>query len=215
MRSLGTVLVLSPHTDDAELGGGGVISKLLEEGTELYWAVFSIAEDSVPDGMPKDTLKKEFLEVAKSVEIKETNLFVGNIRVRRFDEKRQDILEKLVEYRNEIQPDLVVAPSTLDQHQDHQVVARETVRAFKNYCSIIGYEMPWNMLSARLNLFVSLEERHIKMKWEMLKNYHSQIEGKKRGYFSENFIFGLARVRGVQCNSEYAEAFEVVRWIKT
>jgi len=176
MRSLGTVLVLSPHTDDAELGGGGVISKLLEEGTELYWAVFSIAEDSVPEGMPKDTLKKEFLEVAKSVEIKETNLFVGNIRVRRFDEKRQDILEKLVEYRNEIQPDLVVAPSTLDQHQDHQVVARETVRAFKNYCSIIGYEMPWNMLSARLNLFVSLEERHIKMKWEMLKNYHSQSD---------------------------------------
>jgi LmbE family N-acetylglucosaminyl deacetylase len=60
------ILILSPHTDDAELGAGGYISKLLEEEYELYWSVFSIAEDSVPGGMPKDTLKNEFLIVIKT-----------------------------------------------------------------------------------------------------------------------------------------------------
>jgi LmbE family N-acetylglucosaminyl deacetylase len=119
-----------------------------------------------------------------------------------------------VRYRKEIQPDLVITPSTFDTHQDHEVIAKESLRAFKNYCSVIGYEMPWNMLTNQLNLFVKLEERHIKKKWELLENYHSQIEGKKRDYFSKEFIFGLAKVRGVQCNSEYAEAFEVIRWIR-
>ena len=33
-----------------------------------------------------------------------------------------------------------------------------------------------------------------------------------RNYFSKDFIMGLAKVRGVQSNSDYAEAFEVVRW---
>jgi hypothetical protein len=32
-----------------------------------------------------------------------------------------------------------------------------------------------------------------------------------RSYFTWEFIEGLARVRGVQVKSEYAEAFEVIR----
>jgi hypothetical protein len=33
----------------------------------------------------------------------------------------------------------------------------------------------------------------------------------KRPYFDKEFIRALARVRGVQCGAEYAEAFDVVR----
>ena len=34
-----------------------------------------------------------------------------------------------------------------------------------------------------------------------------------RDYLNEQFIFSLARTRGVQINPEYAKAFEVIRWI--
>jgi len=30
---------------------------------------------------------------------------------------------------------------------------------------------------------------------------------------SEEFIFALAKTRGVQIGSEYAESFEVIRWV--
>ncbi len=36
------VLIISPHTDDGEFGCGGTISKLLDNGTNVYFLVFSI-----------------------------------------------------------------------------------------------------------------------------------------------------------------------------
>jgi len=38
-------------------GAGGTISKLIEIGANVYYFAFSIAEQSVPDGFPKDILK--------------------------------------------------------------------------------------------------------------------------------------------------------------
>lgn len=53
------ILVLAPHTDDGELGAGGTISKLLQQGNEVYYAAFSTAKQSVTEGFPKDILKTE------------------------------------------------------------------------------------------------------------------------------------------------------------
>jgi LmbE family N-acetylglucosaminyl deacetylase len=41
------VLILAPHTDDGEFGCGGTINKLIEEGSEIYYAAFSACEQSV------------------------------------------------------------------------------------------------------------------------------------------------------------------------
>ena len=53
------ILILSPHTDDAELGAGGTILQLINQGCNIRWIVFSTAEESVPKGFTKDSLKKE------------------------------------------------------------------------------------------------------------------------------------------------------------
>ena len=44
------VLFLGPHPDDAEFSSGGTISKLLENNIEIHYAVFSMAEKSIPKG---------------------------------------------------------------------------------------------------------------------------------------------------------------------
>jgi LmbE family N-acetylglucosaminyl deacetylase len=206
------VLFLAPHTDDVELGAGGTLSKFLENGYEMLWAVFSTAEDSLPEKVPKNTLRKEFLNVTNSLGLRESNYEIFDFRVRRLHEHRQEILEELVKIRNDFSPDLVVGPSLNDYHQDHQVLANEMVRAFKNTSAIICYELPWNHVRFDTRVFVKLGKDHVKKKVDLLKNYKSQIMLKKP-YFSEDFIFGWARLRGVQTNSEFAEAFEVVKWI--
>ena len=46
------------------------------------------------------------------------------------------------------------------------------------------------------------------MKIKALEEYHSQG---KRNYLSKDFIYSLAKTRGVQVGCEYAESFEVIR----
>lgn len=206
------VLLLSPHTDDVELGAGGTLAKLLELNHEVFWVVFSTAEESLPDGLPRDTLKREFLSVVEDLGIPSDHYRVFSFPVRRLHEHRQEVLEELVRIRKDFSPDLVIGPSLHDFHQDHQVVANEMVRAFKNSSSIISYELPWNHVSFDAQLFVKLEKHHLEKKVSLLKHYRSQLS-LGRPYFSEEYILGWAKMRGVQVKSEFAEAFEVIRWI--
>ena len=207
------ILILSPHTDDAELGCGGTIIKLIEQNKNIIWCVFSTAEDSLPDNLPPDTLKKEFLDVCKKLNLNEDQYLIHNYAVRKLPDFRQEILEKLVKIKNEFNPDLVIGPSLNDYHQDHQVVANEMIRAFKSSSSIISYELPWNHVTFSNQMFIKLTEDQINKKIELLESYQSQIV-KKRSYFSKKFIQSLANVRGMQIGTDYAEAFEVIRWIE-
>lgn len=206
------ILILSPHTDDAELGCGGGIAKFVEGGHKILWIVFSTAEESLPKALPKDILEKEFLGVITGLSLKEENYKIFDFKVRYLHEHRQEILEELINIRKGFNPQIVIGPSLNDFHQDHQVVANEMVRAFKTLSSIICYELPWNHVTFNTQLFIKLKSEHMIKKSKMLKNYKSQLT-KRRTYFSEEFIYGLAKTRGVQCNSEYAEAFEVIRWM--
>ncbi|MCK4635171.1 MAG: PIG-L family deacetylase, partial [Candidatus Aenigmarchaeota archaeon] len=166
----------------------------------------------LPKNLPKDILRKEFLSVIKTLGLKDENYILHHFKVRNLHEKRQEILEELIKIRDKFNPDLVITPSLKDFHQDHQIVANEAIRAFKKHSSIIGYELPWNHIAFDTTLFVKLDETHIEKKHKLLQNYNSQIL-LNRDYFSKEHVFGLAKVRGTQCNSDYAEAFEVIRWV--
>ncbi|MEM2175060.1 MAG: PIG-L deacetylase family protein [Candidatus Micrarchaeia archaeon] len=203
------IVVLAPHTDDGELGCGGSIVKLLEEGKEVYYVAFSTAETSVPEGFPKNILELEVREATRILGISPSNLIVYKYEVRKLNYVRQEILEELVKIRKEINPDLIFMPSSYDIHQDHQTVAMEGIRAFKR-SSILGYELPWNNIRFNTQAFIKLEKRHIIRKIEALKAYKSQSH---RDYLKDEFMWSLARTRGVQIGVEYAEAFEVIRWL--
>ena len=205
------VLLLSPHTDDVELGAGGTLMKLLEEkGNDIYWAVFSMCEDAVPKGLPPDTLKKEFMAVASKLGIK--NYRIYNFENMNFPRHRQEILGELDKLKREFEPHLIITPSLNDFHQDHRTIAEETVRVFKRDSTIIGYELPWNNLAFSPQLLVGLTEEQTEEKWKILSLYKSQFIV-QRDYFSKEFIYGWARMRGALCNTKYAEAFEVIRAI--
>ena len=200
-------MILSPHTDDGELGCGGTIAKLVENNVEVYYVAFSSCEKSVPEGLPKDILKSEVKKAMKVLGVK--GLLLYDFEVRKFPTLRQEILDTLIEIRDKIVPDVVFTPSSFDTHQDHRVIMEESLRAFKG-CTILGYEQPWNNITFDTTAFVSLDERHIESKIDALRCYGSQSS---KPYFDPEFIRSLARMRGVQIRTRYAEAFEVIRWI--
>jgi N-acetylglucosamine malate deacetylase 1 len=115
----------------------------------------------------------------------------------------------MVKLNKEINPDLVFLPCKNDVHQDHHTIYQEGVRAFK-FRSIFSYELPWNNFSMHTSAFVILDENNINSKIKALAEYKSQAH---RPYANEEFIRSLARTRGVQINTQYAESFEIIRSI--
>jgi len=184
------VLVLAPHTDDAEFGCGGFICQLLERGCEVHQVAFSAAEDSLPEGWDPDTLRHEVERAACVLGLPRGNLRVLKYPVRRFQEYRQSILDDMIRLGSDLKSSMVLLPSPNDTHQDHQVIAHN--------------------LTFVTNAFAVIDERHLRKKIEAIACYNSQND---RAYMSPDFVLSLARVRGTQIGCQYAEVFEVVRWV--
>lgn len=201
-------LVLCPHTDD-ELGCGGLIIRLVQQKVDVRYYALSRCEESVPPSYPEDILELECRKATKQLGLSDEQVHVHRFPVRRFPHQRQDILELFVKINKQFNPQLVIIPSSFDNHQDHATVYQEGFRAFK-YSTILGYELPQNLISFSNTSFVTLEEEHVNQKIQALSNYVSQGF---RPYTSPDFIKSLALVRGMQCNAKYAEAYEVIRLI--
>lgn len=203
------VLFLGAHPDDIELGCGGTVNKAVEEGSEVYFAVFSRCEKSVPEGLPKNVLEGELYASVKTLSVARDKVFFFNFSVRDFPKNRQDILEELVKIAKNLNPDVVFAPSTGDSHQDHKTISDEAIRAFSG-ATILGYDSPWTSKYFNYSTFIRLSEENVSKKIEAMKCYASQA---KRKYMNDDFLRGLARVRGVQSDTRYAEAFETIKLI--
>jgi N-acetylglucosamine malate deacetylase 1 len=204
------VLVLAPHTDDGEIGCGGAIAKFISEGKEVVYVAFSSARKSLREqGRAEDLLINEVSAATSVLGIKENNLIIHDFNVREFPDNRQLILDELIKLKKEFDPQLVFCPSINDIHQDHNVVARECLRAFKNI-TILGYEEPWNNIEFETRVFIKLDQASLDKKIEALACYKSQ---KHRKYLNKGFMQSLATVRGVQIESELAESFEIVRLV--
>jgi N-acetylglucosamine malate deacetylase 1 len=203
------VLVLAPHTDDAELGCGGTMSRWIDDGAEMFTAVFSSAAASLPPGSPPDRLRIECDQALDQIGVPADNRFVYDYPVREFGYHRQDVLERMVRLAREVRPDVVLTPSGADLHQDHGVVHQESLRAFK-HLTLMGYELPWNHITFSTHAFVVLTEDHLLRKWKALTQYASQLE-LERPYFRYEAIEAMARVRGMQVRTAYAEAYEMIR----
>jgi LmbE family N-acetylglucosaminyl deacetylase len=207
IEGLKRVLVLAPHTDDGEFGCGGTMARLVDAGTEVRYVAFSIATKSLPAGFPPDTLAREVREATTELGIPPDRLTVHDFEVRTFPERRQDILELLIELWEDWRPDAVFQPSLHDVHQDHQVIAAEGLRAFKR-TSVLGYEIPWNNFDFSYQAYVALERTHLERKVAALEKYESQ---QHRRYSDPEYIWNVARTHGINVNREYAEVFEVYR----
>lgn len=201
------ILILAPHTDDGELGCGASIAKYILEKKKITYVAFSTCSQSLPKEMPPDTLAKECAAATKALGIGDTVFF--DFTVRRLLFHRQEILEELISINNNLKPQTVFLPAKNDIHQDHQIIYAEGLRAFKN-SNVLGYELPWNNFEFQPNYFERISEEQLSSKLLALKEYKSQAS---RKYMNPEFLRSLAVVRGVQANTELAEAFEIYRMV--
>lgn len=202
------ILVVAPHTDDAELGCAGLISSRIKQGARVVVCALSVPPPPFQNN-DCETLKNEHFESLSSLGVAHDDILVSHFTHRIFPDQRQEILDYLLSVKNFVQPSLVICPSSCDKHQDHHVVHQEVKRAFKD-SSILGYDLPWNSNKFKCDLFYEITRHDLDNKISALRNYNSQSN---RNYFEKSFIEGLAIVRGTQAGVAYAESFECIRLV--
>jgi LmbE family N-acetylglucosaminyl deacetylase len=206
------VLVIGPHIDDVELGAGGTILRLKKMDKEVFVLVLCSCKDVLKENnLDQNLFMEECMRSSEFLGIKKDHIFFHDIETKNFPMFKKEIRNIFHTIGKQISPDLVIGPSIHDFHQDHSTAAKEMRRAFVSGESIISYEIGKNNLIFRPEIFVDITS-FLEGKIRTLGFYQSQKKYFKKPYFDEDFIRGLARVRGVQSNLfKYAEAFEVVR----
>lgn len=207
MLNTQNIVVLAPHTDDAELGCGASVAKYIWEGKRITYVAFSTCSQSLPAAVPADTLITECTMATKILGV--TDVLFFDFEVRKFSYHRQEILEELIRLNLQLKPQTVFLPAEHDVHQDHQVIYAEGLRAFKN-SNVLGYELPWNNFRFQPTYFEKVDEGQLALKQKALQQYKSQAH---KTYMNPDFTRSLATVRGMQANTALAEAFEVYRLI--
>jgi LmbE family N-acetylglucosaminyl deacetylase len=203
------VLALAPHPDDLELGMGATLCKLAQFGAEIQVVVFSLVKESLPNGLISDDIVRECIDALSLLGVNSDSISFLDFPVRLFSNHRQEILEYLVKLDREFQPEIIFCPSLTDTHQDHAVIANESVRAFRR-STVLGYELPWNTKGFDPALVIDVTEEQIDLKERALQFYRSQAG---RAYFETGLLKNHARLRATVAGLHYAESFEMIRMV--
>jgi len=67
-------------------------------------------------------------------------LWLVNSKPVRFPYSRQEILEYLIQLKQDFHPDVVFVHTKADLHQDHGTVTEESLRAFRGI-SVLGFDV--------------------------------------------------------------------------
>ncbi|MHA1927393.1 MAG: PIG-L deacetylase family protein [Candidatus Thorarchaeota archaeon] len=209
--NLENALVISAHTDDMELGAGGTVRQLIENGVKVKSLVFSDCRKSVDTSkFPIDVLFNECKAAAEHLGL--SDLTILQTPVRAFPEHRQEILDTIYNMKKKNNFDLVLSHWHGDLHQDHRIVAEETRRAFmKTNTTVLAYEVPGNCPGFTPQVYVPISEEEVQLKIDMLQKYESQVA--RRGYFEIEAIKSLMGYQGNHIGAHYAEAFVQQRGI--
>lgn len=201
IRDGGTVLCLGAHSDDIEIGCGGMLGKLIEgnRGLNVQWVVFSA------NGVREREARSSAEAMLSSVE--NTQIVLKQFRNGFFPYVASDIKEFFETLKTLPAPDLVLTHYRNDLHQDHRVVSELTWNTFRNHI-ILEYEVPkFDGDLGIPNVFVTLTESQLAAKAAHLETHF--ISQLNKQWFTRDTFTSLSRIRGIECNSTtgFAEAF--------
>jgi LmbE family N-acetylglucosaminyl deacetylase len=198
-----SVLTVGAHPDDIEIGAGGTLLALAEgePGLQVRYVVLT----GTPERRQEARRAAESFLPGARVTVDLYDLPEGRLPGAWVDVK--DALEAIAEAGS---PDIVIAPSSTDAHQDHRTIAEIVPTVFRD-ALFLAYEIPkWDGDLARPSMYVPLSAEFLHRKVELLhKCFPSQ---QCRDWWDDEVFLGLARLRGIECRAQYAEAFTCAKF---
>lgn len=220
------VLVVAPHADDETLGAGATIARLTSEGHEVTVAVMTGHGPAPhPLGPPALWEKIRAEAAAAHAVLGVARTLYRELPAVQVAEQSQIELNRVTsEVLAEVQPEVLFVPFLNDLHSDHRalfhslsVAWRPTSAVGRGLRAVLCYETVsethWNapyLESGFLpNVWVPVGE-HLRTKLEAFACFESQVQPDP-GPRSLSALEALARWRGSQVSTDFAEAFVLVR----
>ena len=224
------VLVVSPHSDDAELGMGGTIAKFISTGHKVHVLVMITKDEHLYNNgglVHADTRAKEFILSMRILGVLNYSIMYEGVD-NNFDlstYNKSETVSNLDEYliKHSIDWFYMPVPSF---HQEHQycysccVAASRPTHSKVRLSKVFGYEYPGAVWGDRSSndifggrYYYSLDGQYIEIKLKALAEHKSQHLSKD-GLVSLNSVKTLAEMRGHECGSKYAEMVYSMRGVE-
>ena len=193
-----SVLAIGAHPDDIEIGSGGTLLSLAGRPGGLR-ARYVVLTGTADRQLEARAAAQAFLPGAE-LEVDLLDLPEGRLPAAWGAAK-----EALERVAGSWTPDLILAPSRDDAHQDHRVIGEILPTVFRDHLCL-SYEIPkWDGDLGRPSMYVPLSAAAARRKVELLHKCFPSQHG--RDWWDDDVFLGLARLRGMECRAPYAEAF--------
>ncbi len=207
----GGVLALGAHPDDVEIGCGGTLLRLGRCWPGLPVTVVLLTGS--PSRQAEARAACDLFLAGCQVTLHAFDLPDGRLPSV-WDGVKQGLENVAEDLARRGGADVVFAPRTDDAHQDHRLLAELVPTVWRDHL-VLGYEIPkYDGDIGRPSVYVPLEEEVARDKVRLLEKAYPSQGG--RDWWDEETFLGLARLRGMECRSRYAEAFSVskvaLRW---
>jgi LmbE family N-acetylglucosaminyl deacetylase len=197
-----SVLAIGAHPDDIEIGAGGTLLSLAQSspGLRAHYLVLTGTTDRQQEAR---NAAHAFLPTA------DLTIELRDLPEGRLPAVWDQVKEVLENAARSCSPDLIVAPSREDAHQDHRTIAEIVPTVFRDQL-YLAYEIPkWDGDISRPSVYVPLTAETARRKAELLhKSFPSQSH---RDWWDDDVFLGLARLRGMESRAPYAEAFHCAK----
>ncbi len=194
------VALVGAHCDDVEIGCGGLLLDLAARGALASVEVLVASSDAVREQECRAALAAFCSPAVPAVRF-------GGLpdgRLPGYWDATRGLLQDLARGSA---ADLVLAPSPADAHQDHRLLGELVTTAFRDHL-VLHYEIPkWDgdLGAGRPQTYWPLDEELVRRKWALLEQHYPSQSG--HDWFREDTFTALARLRGMECRADYAEAF--------
>ncbi|MGY3339340.1 LmbE family N-acetylglucosaminyl deacetylase [Streptomyces filamentosus] len=202
-RRLERVVAVGAHCDDIAIGAGGTLLTLCHKRPGIRVDALVLSGGG---SQREDEERAALAAFCPGADLRLTVLKLPDGRLPAHWEEAKAAVEEL---RAGTEPDLVLAPRTDDAHQDHRGLARLVPTAFRDHL-VLGYEIvKWDGDLGRPSAYQPLAPETAEEKVRLLQeHYPSQ---RHRPWYDREVFLGLARIRGIECQARYAEAFAVTK----
>ncbi|GHE36401.1 GlcNAc-PI de-N-acetylase [Streptosporangium violaceochromogenes] len=195
--------LLAAHCDDLAIGAGGSLLTLCAARPGLR------VDALVLSGGGTEREAEEHAALAAFCPGADLRLTVLKLPDGRLPATWGEAKAAVEELRARTDPDLVFAPNPGDAHQDHRGLAKLVPTAFRDH-QVLGYEIvKWDGDLGRPSVYQPLTPEVAEEKVTLLqRHYPSQ---RRRPWYDREAFLGLARIRGIECQARYAEAFHTTK----
>ena len=197
-----SVLTIGAHPDDIEIGAGGTLLSLAGNEPRLA-ARYVVLTGTADRQLEARAGAHTFLPVA------DLTIDLYDLPEGRLPAAWGQVKEALEEVARSCSPDLIIAPSRDDAHQDHRTIGEIVPTVFRDGL-YLGYEIPkWDGDLGRPSMYSPLSADIARRKVELLHKCFPSQRG--RDWWDDEVFLGMARLRGMECRAPYAEAFHCTK----